>query len=282
MIAIEGHAIVSADGMIAAADGTMPDALRNEADWRLFQAALNRAALVVVGRLGHERHPNPGRRRLVMTSGVADAAPDPADPLATLWNPAGMAFGPMLDRLGVSSGTIAVTGGTRVFDYFLTRFTSFALSEVNPFVMPGGRSAFAGGHPRAVLAAAGLVPASVNQLDADVSLTYWVRRDDLPNAADGLRLIAANLLDEGQATAIRDIADSLCDGTATAQIEAGNGEGGASSSGSTSSSSGDASSSGDTSTSTSGGPPPGLTGDNSSSGTPTGSSTGGPTRGGNT
>jgi hypothetical protein len=177
MIAIEGHAIVSADGMISAADGTMPDALRNEPDWRLFQAALDRAALVVVGRLGHERHPNPGRRRLVMTRSVADASPDPADPLATLWNPAGLELGALLGRLGIASGTIAVTGGTRVFDFFLPRFTAFALSEVHRLVLPGGRPAFRAGHPRAVLANAGLLPASLDQLAPDVSLTRWALPD---------------------------------------------------------------------------------------------------------
>ena len=43
-VIIEGHAIVSVDGMIAAADGTMPPALRSEPDWRIFQAALDVAA----------------------------------------------------------------------------------------------------------------------------------------------------------------------------------------------------------------------------------------------
>ena len=75
----EGHAIVSVDGMIADAEGLMPAALRNDADWRLFQAALDGAALVVLGRLGHARHPNPGRRRLVVTRAVEALAPDPQD-----------------------------------------------------------------------------------------------------------------------------------------------------------------------------------------------------------
>ena len=88
-ISFEGHAIVSVDGMIAAADGSMPPELRSDADWRLFQAALDRAALVVLGRVGHAKHPNPGRRRLVMTRSVGRLARDPDDPLATLWNPRG-------------------------------------------------------------------------------------------------------------------------------------------------------------------------------------------------
>lgn len=173
-LSFEGHAIVSADGMIADADGTMPDALRNPADWRAFQAALDKAALVVLGRHAHERHPNPGRRRLVATSTVEGASPDPSDPCATLWNPAGCTLDDVLRGLGVS-GTVAVTGGTRVFDLFVGRYTSFVLSEVHDFMLPGGRPTFSGGHPRAVLKAAGLVPSRATTIDAGVTLTRWER-----------------------------------------------------------------------------------------------------------
>ena len=64
-----GHAIVTADGRIADAAGHMPPALRNPADQLRFEAALDAAALVVMGRLGHRRHPNRGRRRLVAAAG---------------------------------------------------------------------------------------------------------------------------------------------------------------------------------------------------------------------
>src|SRR6478735_6075206 len=107
-ILVEGHAIVSDDGMIAAADGSMPPELRNDADWRLFQAALDRAALVVLGRIGHIRHPNPGRRRLVLTHSVADLQPDPVDGRSSYWNPAGLAIEDVMARLGIHEGTVAV------------------------------------------------------------------------------------------------------------------------------------------------------------------------------
>jgi hypothetical protein len=170
-----GHAIVSADGMISDAAGGMPPELRNEADFRLFQAALDRSALVVLGRLGHARHPNPGRRRLVVTSGVAGLAPDPADPRAMLYNPAGTPLATALAKLGIASGIIAVTGGTRVFGAFLPLYESFELAEINGFLLPGGRPCFASGHPRAVLAGAGLVPAEFSLIDPEkgVSLTRW-------------------------------------------------------------------------------------------------------------
>jgi len=177
-IEIEGHAIVTADGMISASDGTMPPALRNDADWARFQAALSRSTLVVLGRPGHVRHPNIGRRRrLVFTSTVARFAADPDDPQATFYNPADASFAELLAHLGIASGIVAVTGGTRVFDYFLPLYDRFDLAETNAVVLPSGRPCFSTGHPRAVVAAAGLTPARFELIDpnAGVTLTRWVR-----------------------------------------------------------------------------------------------------------
>jgi hypothetical protein len=174
-----GHAIVSADGMISLADGTMPPTLHNEADWRRFQAALDAAVLVVLGRLGHRVHASRGRPRLVLTSLVEALAADPEDPHAHLYNPAGMGLAEALERLGVAQGTLAVTGGTRVFDAFLPLYDAFDLVEVNGLTLPGGRPCFAEGHPRAVLATAGLRPARFDLIDpaAGVSLTQWERTE---------------------------------------------------------------------------------------------------------
>jgi hypothetical protein len=176
-VAFVGHAIVSADGMISAADGTMPAALRNDADWRRFQAALDESALVVVGREGHRRHGNPGRRRLVFTGSVEGIAPDPLDGHATLYNPAGATLAELLAHLGIAEGIVAVTGGTRVFDAFLPLYDAFDLAEANGVVLPAGRPCFPAGHPRAVLAQAGLLPARFEMLDAaaGVTLTRWTR-----------------------------------------------------------------------------------------------------------
>ena len=68
---IEGHALVSADGCIADARGEFPDALRNEADWLRFQAALDRAAVVVIGRVSHLAAQNRAGRPRVIVSGAA-------------------------------------------------------------------------------------------------------------------------------------------------------------------------------------------------------------------
>jgi hypothetical protein len=172
-IRFEGHAIVSADGMIADAAGEMPPALKNDADWALFQAALDRAALVVLGRKGHERHPNPGRKRLVLTR--------KADGLVTggenawLWNPKRLAIEDMLQALGIADGVVAITGGTGTYDLFAPLMTAFDLSENHGLVLPGGTPTFSAGHPRAVLAAYGLVPSPAEPLADGVTLSRWSR-----------------------------------------------------------------------------------------------------------
>lgn len=174
-IQIAGHAIVSADGMIADRDRRMPVALRNDKDWQRFQAALDSSALVVLGRLGHEAHPNPGRKRLVVTSRVAWLERDPADDNAMLWNPHGIGFGRVLAGLGIADGTIAVTGGTRVFDLFLPDFTQFDLVEVAAVHIPDGVPCFSSGLPVDALTRAGLAIAGVEALDPGVTLSIWRR-----------------------------------------------------------------------------------------------------------
>ncbi|HVL71523.1 MAG TPA: hypothetical protein VM434_06515, partial [Beijerinckiaceae bacterium] len=103
MIEIHGYALVSADDRIADADGRTPDSLRNEADWAYFQRELDRAALVVLGRLGHEANPNPGRTRMVVTSRVAGLERGPE---GWLWNPARVPW--------AQAAAAALPGGGRV------------------------------------------------------------------------------------------------------------------------------------------------------------------------
>ena len=174
-IQYEGHAIVSEDGMIADAAGDMPETLRSEADWQYFQAALDRAVLVVLGRKGHARHPNPGRRRLVLTASVAGLEPDSADPLATLWNPAGLPLDAALAQLGIVAGIVAVTGGTGTFDVFLPLYTRFVLAEVRGLSLSGGIPCFSKGHPRYVLPGAGLAARDMQLIERNVVQTTWER-----------------------------------------------------------------------------------------------------------
>jgi hypothetical protein len=175
---IEGHAIVSSDDRIADAGGTMPPGLRNEADWRLFQAALDRAAIVVLGRRSHLATPNPASRtRLVLSSGVAgiERRSD-----AWWWNPADMKAAEALARAAPGGGTAAVVGGRAVFDLFLTLgFDAFYLARAAQVMLPGGVPVFSkiasGKTAGDALATAGLKAEPPRELDAaaGVTLVTW-------------------------------------------------------------------------------------------------------------
>lgn len=180
-LVIEGYVIASADGMLADARHVMPDALKFEGDKKFFEAALDRAALVVHGRHSHEGQPNsPKRKRLVLTRKVAALAPDPDTPNASLWNPAGATFEEACAFAGVASGTAAIIGGPVVFDLFMDRYDTFWLSEAPHVRLPGGEGCFVGvpeRTPHQVLASHGLRPGTAQLLDpaSEVTVTPWRR-----------------------------------------------------------------------------------------------------------
>lgn len=177
----EGYVIVSGDGMLANAQNVMPDELKFDGDKRFFTAALDRAALIVHGRNSHEQQPNsPQRRRVILTHKVAATAPDPSNPNAVLWNPAGASFEEAAQRAAVSSGTIAIIGGPGVFDMFMDRYDTFWLSVAPNVRLPGGEPCFPGvgiRTPQQVLGSHGLTAGEAEMLDpADgVSVTPWRR-----------------------------------------------------------------------------------------------------------
>ncbi len=180
---VEGYAIISADGMIADAEGVMPAAIRNDADQKFLQAALDRAALIVHGRHSSEGGPRAaGRKRLILTRKVASLAPDPSHSNAWLWNPAGATFEQAVDAAGIGAGVIAIIGGTQVFGLFLPRYDAFHMSQAANAKIPGGTSVFpqVGGQTTAtdVLASHGLNAGERRDLDAasGVTLTTFERR----------------------------------------------------------------------------------------------------------
>ena len=71
MLRIEGYVIVSSDGMIADANGVMPDSIKNDADQKFFQSGLDRAAALVHGRHSHEGGPRADRRKRLVEIGRA-------------------------------------------------------------------------------------------------------------------------------------------------------------------------------------------------------------------
>jgi dihydrofolate reductase len=179
---IEGYVIVSADGMLANAAHVMPDELRFEGDKRFFTDALDRAAVIVHGRNSFEDQPNsPRRRRIVLTRTIAALGPDPSNPKAMLWNPAGASFEAACEQAGINSGTVAIIGGPDVFGMFLNRYDTFWLSQAPHVKIPDGEGCFPGvpaRSPQAIMAAHGLKAGQAQILDAahDVSVTPWRRQ----------------------------------------------------------------------------------------------------------
>ncbi len=178
---IEGYAIVSEDGMLADAQGIMPDALRIDADQRFFEHGLDGVDAVVHGRHSHEQQPRSHlRRRLILTHRIPALAPDPSIPKAMLWNPAGASFEAAWAALGVPEGILAVVGGSEVFGMFLPRYDVFHLSRVPHVRLPGGRPVFPGvpeRTPEEVLRGHALKPSAPVVLDAElgVSVVSWHR-----------------------------------------------------------------------------------------------------------
>jgi dihydrofolate reductase len=178
---IEGYVIVSADGMLADAGHVMPESLKFEGDKRFFTAALDRADLIVHGRHSFEDQPSsPRRKRVAVTRTVDAIAPDPANPRATLWNPAGASFEAACERAGVTRGTVAIIGGPSVFAMFMKQYDTFWLSQAPHVYLPGGEPCFPGvpeQSPQQILAANGLKAGEVQMLDDahDVSVTPWRR-----------------------------------------------------------------------------------------------------------
>jgi hypothetical protein len=178
---IDGYVIVSADGMLADANGVMPETLKFEGDKEFFTAALDHADLIVHGRLSHEGQPNSAqRKRIIVTRKVADIADDPASPKTTLWNPSGASFEAARDYAGVHAGTIAIIGGPSIFDMFMDRYDTFWLSQASKVRIAGGEPVFSGvpgRTPQQILSSHGLKPGESQILDAihGVTVTPWRR-----------------------------------------------------------------------------------------------------------
>lgn len=177
---IEGHAIVSADDRIATPDGETPASLNNEADWLRFQAALDEAAVVILGRLSHEANPNTSRRNRLIISTSAKGVERRSD--AWWWNPAEAPLTVALQSAAPGGGIAAVPGGRLIFDLFLkVGFNAFHLARATHVRIPGGIPLFSaieqGMSAERVLAGAGLAAGPAETLDeaAHVTLVIWRR-----------------------------------------------------------------------------------------------------------
>lgn len=140
---IEAYVVVGEDGHYCDAQGNLPDALKNDAEWAFFQAGLDASDLIVLGRKSHEATPNVReRRRLVMTRSVASLT---RVDQTVFWNPSGASLETALAQFENPIASIAVVGGQAAFDHFLTgsyRYHRFHLSVIAGVKLPGGRPLF--------------------------------------------------------------------------------------------------------------------------------------------
>jgi len=176
-----GHAIVSDNDMIADAEGNMPESLINASDFTRFQRELDRAGAMVVGRKGHQAHPNKHDRNRIVVSSSANGVERRAD--GWWWNPAQASLEEVLARAFSRGGIVAVPGGRRVFDLFLDHgYDEFHLARVRGVRVEGGVPVFSecanGRSAEEVLAAHGLVPTPADVLDATarVAVTVWRKK----------------------------------------------------------------------------------------------------------
>jgi hypothetical protein len=142
-VEIHGYAIVSDNDRIADASGQTPAVLRNDADWAYFQAELNKSALTVLGRLGHEAHPNPrGRLRMILSSS-SSGLERRAD--GWWWNPEKLPWDQAIQTVLPDGGRVAVPGGRQVFDLFLRiGYGAFHLTRAEGTFVAGGVPVFSG------------------------------------------------------------------------------------------------------------------------------------------
>jgi hypothetical protein len=180
--AIIGFAIVSDDGMLADANGVMPQTLKLDADQKYFADGMDRVQVSIHGRHSHEQQPHsPRRYRITVSNRVKAIEPDPHNAKGILWNPAGAPFEKAWNTLGLKHAKLGVVGGTSVFGMFLDRYDEFHLSRAAGVRLPGGRPVFPGvpaQTPEAILAQHGLAAGAPQTLDAanGVTVTVWRRR----------------------------------------------------------------------------------------------------------
>jgi hypothetical protein len=180
-LSIEGFAIVSRDGMLAGADGLMPNSLKFERDQDFLNKSLDAAALLVHGRKSHEAQPNSGhRRRLLLTRSAGPFSTTPIEPNVWLWSPDVTPFREVCAALGIKQGVIAILGGTAAYDLFLPHYAAFHLCCAGKVALPGGVPVFSAvqpGHgPEDVLRGAGLTLADEIVFDPAQDLKHQTWR----------------------------------------------------------------------------------------------------------
>ena len=178
---IEAYAVICDNDCIADANGEMPDSLKSDAEWAYFQAGLDAADVIVLGRKSHEVTPNPKARRRLVLTGAVDR-PVWQGERTVLWNPAAAGLDLAVSMFDVEVQTLAVTGGKLVFDHFLAGegYTCFHLSRMKDVYLRGGVKLFSAletpsNTPEQILKQAGYAPNGWRALDEQASVVRWRR-----------------------------------------------------------------------------------------------------------
>ena len=178
-VRVEGYAVVSEDGMLADANGIMPDVLKIEADQRFFERRVDGVDILIHGRNSQEHRPNSSKHyRIIVTTRVAGVARDPGNDRAVLWNPSGAPLPEALALLHGPQRSIGVLGGTNVFALFLDRYDVFYLSRVEGVRLSGGRPVFPqvpARTPADILHVHGLARDTVERAAPNLSIETWHR-----------------------------------------------------------------------------------------------------------
>ena len=175
---IEAYVVVGDDDHYCDRNGRMPDSLKHETEWAFFQAGLDAADIVVLGRLSHEVTPNPKhRRRLILTRSVVQCVCADGH---VYWNPTDAPLQTALSLFPSPARKLAVVGGQFVFDFFLRHapgYSRFHLSQIEGVKVPAGRAVFSAVSSQRsaadVLRGAGYTTVHQQKLASNVKVTSW-------------------------------------------------------------------------------------------------------------
>ena len=136
-LSVIGHAIVSGNFCIADSQGNMPDGLKSEVDWKMFQSDLDKSDLVILGRKSFEKYKSSKRFRLVATASLSNFLKQED---IIFFNPNDISIKQILTTLDLFPKKIAIAGGRLIYELVFRDlfYTEFHLSIKKNFIMTDG------------------------------------------------------------------------------------------------------------------------------------------------